>query len=416
MRVGVRVLLLSAGNGPSNNVARSLRAGAKSAFVVGCNDDQFVLKNSTMDRNYVVPPPGHPRWAAALRDVVRRERVGLIIPIVDTDVTALSAVRRQLGQYLFLPSASVIEACADKYRLNKQLRRHAIPAPASHAVAGEAAIADIFRKLGPARPIWCRVRTGAGALGALPVRTPAQSRSWIRYWGEMRGIAAREFMLSEYLPGRDFGCQSVWRDGKLVLIKTYERLSYLGTGSQPAQVSSVAGLAKTVIEPAVVEVCANAIRMLDPRASGVYSVDLKENVDGVPCVTEINAGRFSSATNIFDLAGRHNMVSTFVRLARGERVDIPEAYDAVDDCYMLRDIDSPPRVFHASTFFDRIDDARLLSASPSEARRGGSKNHGKFHADAKNRKRSIIHHGRGDAEKPGNARAAARVQGRSEPA
>ena len=32
------------------------------------------------------------------------------------------------------------------------------------------------------------------------------------------------FVLSEYLPGRDFGCQSVWKDGKLVLIKTYERL------------------------------------------------------------------------------------------------------------------------------------------------------------------------------------------------
>src|SRR6185437_7459575 len=124
-----------------------LRAGGKSAFVVGCNDDQFVLKNSTADRNYVVPPPGHSRWAAALRDVARRERVEFIIPIVDPDVTALSAVRRQIGQYLFLPGASVLEACADKYRLNARLRRHGIPAPASHAVSGEDAIADIFRKL-----------------------------------------------------------------------------------------------------------------------------------------------------------------------------------------------------------------------------------------------------------------------------
>jgi carbamoyl-phosphate synthase large subunit len=181
-------------------------------------------------------------------------------------------------------------------------------------------------------------------------------------------------------------------------------------------VSSVAGLAKTVIEPAVVEVCARAIRMLDPRASGVYSVDLKENAAGVPCITEINAGRFSSATNIFDLAGRHNMVATFVRLARGEPVDIADAYDAVDDWYMLRDIDSPPQVFHASTFFDRIDDARHSSASPSGARRGGSKNHGKFHADTKSRPRTLVHHGRGHAEKSGNAQDAARIPRRSGPA
>ena len=52
------------------------------------------------------------------------------------------------------------------------------------------------------------------------------------------------FLLSEYLPGRDFGCQSVWKDGELVLIKTYERLSYLGMGSQPSRVSSVAGARK----------------------------------------------------------------------------------------------------------------------------------------------------------------------------
>jgi carbamoyl-phosphate synthase large subunit len=352
------VLLTSAGNGPSNNVGRSLRAGGKSVFVVGCNDDQFVLQNSTADKKYLVPPLGHPRWAAALRNVARTERIDVIIPIVDTDVTALSAVRRQLGRYLFLPSPSVLDTCRDKYRLISQLRRHGIAVPASHVVKSLDDVGPIFRKLGSARPLWCRVRTGAGALGALPVRTAGQARSWIRYWGEMRGIAAREFMLSEYLPGRDIGCQSLWRDGELILIKTYERLSYLGTGSQPAQVSSVAGLAKTVVAPEVVDTCTKAIRLLDRRASGVYGVDLKENARGTPCITEINAGRFSSATNIFDLAGKHNMVATFARLARGEDVKIDPAYDAVEDWYMLRDIDIPPHVFHASQFFDNVADTR----------------------------------------------------------
>jgi biotin carboxylase len=414
--VSVRVLLTSAGNGPSNNVARSLRAGCDQAFVVGCNDDQFVLKNSSADRNYVVPPPAHPRWAAALRRIVEAQGIELIVPIVDTDVIALSNVRRQLGRQLFLPRASVLEACRDKYRLIALLRRHGVAAPASHPVKRLDDVGTIFRKLGAARPLWCRVRTGAGALGALPVRTPGQARGWIRYWGEMRGIAAREFMLSEYLPGRDFGCQSIWQDGELVLIKTYERLSYLGTGSQPAQVSSVAGLAKTVVAPEVVDVCAKAIRLLDRRASGVYSVDLKEDARGVPCITEINAGRFSSATNIFDLAGRHNMVATFARLARGERLRFDAAYDAVDDWYMLRDIDLPPRVFHASEFFDRIEDAWQAPGSLPGGQARGSKHHGKLQVDAKSRERTQHRHGRGHAEEPGDARDAARVQEGGQPA
>jgi glutathione synthase/RimK-type ligase-like ATP-grasp enzyme len=301
-----------------------------------------------------VPPANHPEWGEVLRRIIETDGLDLIFPTVDSDVINLSRARKHLGEFLFLPSASVLEICRDKYRLIALLRRNGLDAPASYPVKDLKDITRIFRELRGSRPLWCRVRRGAGALGALPVQTPEQARSWIRYWKEMRGVAVTAFMLSEYLPGRDFGCQSLWKDGELVLMKTYERLSYLGTGSQPAQVSSVAGLAKTVFEPKVVDTCARAIRLLDARASGVFSVDLKENANGIPCITEINAGRFSSATNIFDLVGKHNMTKTFVQLARGLPVDLEDKYDAAPDWYMLRDIDGPPRIFHASQFSDNI--------------------------------------------------------------
>ena len=41
-----------------------------------------------------------------------------------------------------------------------------------------------------------------------------QAWSWISYWNEMRGIPIEEFTLSEYLPGRDFNVQGLWRDGE----------------------------------------------------------------------------------------------------------------------------------------------------------------------------------------------------------
>jgi biotin carboxylase len=347
--LAARLLFTNAGNAPSNNLARSLRTGTESVFIVGSNDDQFMLKKSDADINYRVPPANHPEWAQALRWIVETEGLDLIVPTVDSDPDSLSRVRKHLAKYLFLPRASVLEICRDKYRLIALLRSNDIDAPASHEVKDLRHITRIFREL-RGRPLWCRVRGGAGALGALPVRTPEHARNWIRYWKEMRGVPVSEFMLSEYLPGRDFGCQSLWKDGELVLIKTYERLSYLGTGSQPAQVSSVAALAKTVFEPKVVDTCTRAIRLLDPKVSGVFSVDLKENARGIPCITEINAGRFSSATNIFDLVGKHNMAESFVRLAQGLPVDIENSYDATPDWYMLRGIDGAPRIFHAAEF------------------------------------------------------------------
>jgi carbamoyl-phosphate synthase large subunit len=365
-----RILVTRTGNAPGNNFARSLRAGAEPIFIVGCHDDQFALKNSTADKNYLVPPVGHPRWALSVKHIVETEAVQLIVPTVDADVIALSRARSQLRRSLFMPSSSVIETCQDKYRLIALLRDHGLDVPATYPVEDPKDVAGIFRQLGGRRPLWCRVRTGAGALGALPVKTPEQARGWIRYWSEMRGIAASSFILSEYLPGRDFGCQSLWKDGQLILIKTYERLSYLGTGSQPAEISSVAALAKTVTEPRVVETCVKAIRLLDARASGVFSVDLKENWKGAPCITEINAGRFSTATNIFDLVGKHNMAATFVRLARGDSLGLRNEYDAAEDWYMVRDIDSIPRIFHASEFFDSIEDSlQNLGLGPVDRRK-----------------------------------------------
>jgi len=335
-----------------------MRAGSGSAFIVGCNDDQFALKKSDANRNYVIPPAGHPEWSKALRSIMKTERLDLIIPTVDGDVDSLSRARKELGDYLFLPDASVLDMCRDKYRLLSRLRRGGIDAPDSYPVRDLDQVPRIFKQLGSGRPLWCRIRSGAGALGALPVQTPEQAKSWIKYWKEMRGVPVTSFVLSEYLPGRDFGCQSVWKDGEVVLIKTYERLSYLGMGSQPARVSSVAGLAKTVYEPKVVDTCVKAIKLLGAKVSGVFSVDLKGDVRGVPCITEIGVGRFSSASNIFDLVGEHNMAKTFVRLARGQKVRIKDSYDAAPDWYMLRDIDGPPRIFHASTFSDNIRSVR----------------------------------------------------------
>ena len=126
----------------------------------------------------------------------------------------------------------------------------------------------------------------------------------------------------------------------------------------------MAALAKTVDEPRVVDACAKAIRLLDAQVSGVFSVDLKEDVRGIPCITEINAGRFSSATNIFDLVGKHNMAATFIRLARDEPVELRDEYDAVEDWYMLRDIDNLPHLFHASEFFDNVEDTWQALGSP----------------------------------------------------
>jgi carbamoyl-phosphate synthase large subunit len=323
--------------------------------VVGCHADRFVLKKSPAARNYLTPPPGDGAFAAVLLAIVRREAIDLVVPGNDEDVQTLSGLRDRLGGAVFLPSAEVIETCRDKYVLGVRLRERGVPAPLTYPVESLDDVGRLFERFPGHGRLWCRMRTGSGSRGAIPVVRAAQAQAWIDYWREMRGVPVTAFTLSEYLPGRDFAAQALWRDGRVALIKLCERLSYFGGGSQPSGMSSTPALARLAAEPAVVDVCNQAVRALDPAASGVFSIDLKEDRHGVPFVTEINAGRFCMITSFFDFTGAHSMAATFVRLARGEPVGIDPPYESGEDHYLVRDLDTLPGIFREDELFEDIE-------------------------------------------------------------
>lgn len=353
-----RLLVPGAGSGASNDLIRGVRTGDPSLFIVGYHADRFTLKKSPAHRNYLLPPPAQSEFADRLRRVIEIENIDLLIPTADSEVEMFSRLREEIPCRVFLSAKSVVELCQDKYALTTFLQSKGLPTAATLPVTNLHEIEGIFRRLPPQSRLWCRMRQGSGSMGAIPVKTPEQARAWIEYWQEMRGVPARSFTLSEYLPGRDFACQSLWRGGNLILARTYERLSYFGGEERPSGVSSIAGLAKTVIEPGVLDISVRAIRALDEKASGAFDVDLKADAKGAPRITEINAGRFISGMSVFDSAGKHSMLVTYVRLALGESVDIGDPYDVAEDYYFVRDVDTVPGVFHADELFEGIHEVR----------------------------------------------------------
>lgn len=342
--MSARLLILEAGSAASNNLIHSLKSGDPSLVIVGCNDDRFVLKKSAADYNYVLPVSAA-NVPAALRQIIKNERIDLVIPTSDAAVLEISRLRAKLECRTFLPRQSVIERCQDKYALTALLRRRGVPAPLTYPVTHVERLDTLFRRFPRRAQLWCRIRAGSGSYGAIPVKSSEQARSWIAYWEQMRAVPPGSFTLSEYLPGRDFCVQCLWDKGTLVLAKMAERIVYLDSGS-PSGVSSMPALAKTVYVPRAIAACKKAVRALDPRASGIFFIDLKENRAGEPCITEINAGRFATMTNIHDLAGSHNMAVTFVRLALGERIRIRKARDVAKDYYLVRSVDTLPAVMH----------------------------------------------------------------------
>jgi len=341
------LLVTGAGSAAAENLMRSLRRGDPSLALLGCSEDRFALQHSTADARYLVPRPGSRAFIRVLRGLIETRHV-------DVHVNALSEARNDLADKLFLPARRIISLCRDKYRLTVALRRRGIRAPETYPIIALGRIEGLFSRLHDRRPLWCRPRVGSCARGGAAVSSPSQARAWIRIWNEMRGLPVRSFTLSEYLPGREILCQSVWDRGRLVLTNTFERLSYFGVDNIPSGVTSLSSLAKTVREPAVVDLCRDAIRAVAPKASGVFSIDVKEDARGRPHITEINAGRFFMAMTAFDQVLEHSMALTYVRLALAQKVELDEHYDGVDDYYMVRDLDTEPAIFHADRLFDGI--------------------------------------------------------------
>ncbi len=351
--MGPRVLVMGAGTGASNNLVASLRASIPSAVLVGCHGDPFVLKKSTCDRRYLFE--SGEATLGQLAEIVAREAIDLVIPTGDRDVELLSAHREDLGSHVFLPPRHVIDLCRDKYELAAFLARHDVPVPASFPVGSIDDVDAVFEKLAWAPRVWCRLRVGSRSLGASPLVNAGQARGWMDLWQSLRQVPPEAFMLAEYLPGNDYLCQGVWRDGQPVLVKTFERIAYFGGENSPSGTSSLSSLAKTVRDDRIVDVSSRAVRTLGPDACGAFSIDLKENGDGVPCITEINAGRFFIGMTALDHVGTHNMSACFVRLALGEPLAIADPYDCPPDHYLVRDLDTLPGVFSADDILAGIE-------------------------------------------------------------
>ena len=342
---------------------RSLVHADASALLFGCHSDRFILKLSPAERNFLAPPydaadaASEACFELALRSIVSIGQVDLIIPGNDRDGLALATMqqRQPFACHALLPSVETINLCQDKYALNRLLSERSIPVARTYPVAGKHDLTEAWRALAPRELAWCRVRRGFASRGATMVRDADQAWDWISYWHTMRGVAVEDFTLSEFLPGRDYNVQGIWSDGRLVLIKMCERLSYLNADHHPSGMASTPALAKTTWEPMVIEICEAALQAIDPHANGVFNFDLKENDAGIPCITEVNAGRFAMITNLYDFTGRHSMAVTYVRMACGEAPGIDDPYDEDSERYLIRELDTLPQIFSSDQLFKGIE-------------------------------------------------------------
>ena len=342
-----RVLVTGSGGLAGVNFVRALRASSKEYYIVGTDYNRYHLLYPDVDARYLTPRHSDKSFIPRVAEIARKENAEFLHPQPSSEAYVISSRRAALPCRVFLPSARVMRIGQDKLLSEKRLRAEGIPVAKTVQVQNKADIRKAFSKLG--NPLWARARHGAGGRLSLLCKDAAEARLWIELWVKRGGVGYEEFILQEYLPGRNIAWDSLWKDGKLVTSYSRERLEYPFKHISPSGITGTPSVSRIIHDPRLNEVGENAVKAIDGTPNGAYSVDVKESADGSPCITEVDSGKFHSTMPLWGyIAVKHlglpeyaNLADLYVRLGMGEEVrDMPPRTDLIPDgYYLLRDMD-----------------------------------------------------------------------------
>ena len=126
-----------------------------------------------------------------------------------------------------------------------------------------------------------------------------EAKLWINLWVKKGKAKFNDFMIQEYLPGRNLAWDSIWYEGKMIASFTRERLEYPFKHISPSGITGTPTVSRIIIDESINKLGENAVKAIDPMPHGNYAVDLKDDPSGKPCITEIDAGKFHSTTPLW---------------------------------------------------------------------------------------------------------------------
>lgn len=341
----LRILVTGAGGPGAVNLCRSLLMMVPQPTLIAVDaSPEYILLALGHVRERVPRCSNLAAYLQAIRDLVVRHQIDLIIPNNSLEIAVLREAEGSLGARTMLPDSATLRAANSKWESYQIWREAGIPVPETHLLSDRASLDACFSSLqtsggDPEGRVWVR---GAGIPGkgigvaSLPCRTVDQADQWIDYWKGWNGMIA-----SEYLPGDNLTWMGLFDRGELIMSQGRRRLEYVIPHVSPSGITGAPAISETVSDPELNRIGEAAVRALDPEYHGVGFVDLKGDEAGVARVTELNAGRFGT-THFFYSAAGANFPAALVQLAMGQRPDVPKRDALAAGLTWIRTLDAGP--------------------------------------------------------------------------
>ena len=287
-----RILVTGVGGIGGNNFVRALRLAEKQRetklFIVGTDHNPYYLQMPQVNVRSVSPRHDDSKFVPTLLKLIKKYKVQFIHPHPSGEARIVSeslSLFEDAGARTYLSKSSSI--APDKLEMFDALSRHGVPTPNAIMINSLDDVDDAFSKIGQA--IWIRAKTGAGGRLGLKVNTPEEAKLWAKF-NVLQGRAnIDDFILQEYLSGKDLAFDSLWFKGKLVTSYARERLEYPLKHVSLSGITATPSVAKIIDDEQVNRIGIDAVNALNPKPHGFFSVDIKCNATGDPLVTETDS-------------------------------------------------------------------------------------------------------------------------------
>jgi hypothetical protein len=178
------------------------------------------------------------------------------------------------------------------------------------------------------------------------VNDAEEANLWIKLNVTQKRAKSDEFLISEYLPGRDLAFDSLWFEGKMVSCYLRERLEYPFRHISLSGITGTPSVARTLHDSRVKRLGIEAVLALDSDPHGFFSVDIKEDASGNPKVTEVD-GKWHTTAPLWGHAfakayekPEFNLAHAYVKMAYGGFEGTPIEDVFPPDHYLIRQMDS----------------------------------------------------------------------------
>jgi carbamoyl-phosphate synthase large subunit len=293
------ILLTGAGGAGTIYIIRSL---IKKYRIITVDMNRYAAGLYLADKGYLLPSCTDRDYLKKLDEIVKKEKVDVIIPLIDEELLAIKRYYKdKLKPKVLLPNENFIKLCLNKWKLMNALAKAKIPCPKTYLLKS-------FKKLSPnlfpyiIKPIKSRGSRGFQYLN---------NKDDFKKYFQSNSYKKKDLIIQEVVKGAEFTVS-------VVVSEQGEVLSVV-----PKEVILKKGITKIAItrrNPKINKVCQKIQQNF--QANGPFNIQLiVDKKTNLPKIFEINP-RFSTTVALTIAAGV-NEVHLLIECLFNKRVSRP---------------------------------------------------------------------------------------------